>query len=42
MHPEIESDKPGDCSKCGMPLVKKEPADTIHMHNQSDTTHMIN
>jgi predicted Zn-ribbon and HTH transcriptional regulator len=26
MHPEILSDKPGKCPKCGMELVKKEPA----------------
>ncbi|HEY4613257.1 MAG TPA: heavy metal-binding domain-containing protein [Bacteroidota bacterium] len=24
MHPEITSDKPGECSKCSMALVKKE------------------
>jgi len=24
MHPEVHSDKPGGCPKCGMPLVKKE------------------
>ena len=24
MHPEITSDKPGKCSKCGMALVKKK------------------
>lgn len=24
MHPEVVSDKPGQCSKCGMDLVKKE------------------
>jgi DNA-directed RNA polymerase subunit RPC12/RpoP len=24
MHPEIVSDQPGDCSKCGMKLVKTE------------------
>jgi hypothetical protein len=24
MHPEIHSDKPGNCPKCGMELVKKE------------------
>jgi len=24
MHPEVLSDKPGKCSKCGMTLVKKE------------------
>ena len=23
MHPEIQQDKPGDCSKCGMPLEQK-------------------
>jgi len=23
MHPEIQSDKPGNCPKCGMQLVKK-------------------
>ena len=23
MHPEVTSDKPGKCSKCGMDLVKK-------------------
>ena len=23
MHPEVSSDKPGKCSKCGMDLVKK-------------------
>jgi len=25
MHPEVVSDKPGDCPICGMHLVKKEP-----------------
>jgi uncharacterized membrane protein len=23
MHPEVTSDKPGDCPKCGMKLIKK-------------------
>jgi len=40
MHPEIRSDKPGKCPKCGMDLVKMETADSTQMHNQSDTTHM--
>jgi hypothetical protein len=35
MHPEVISDKPGKCPKCGMILVKKEPAkkkkDTMKM-----------
>jgi len=26
MHPEVLSGKPGKCPKCGMTLVKKEPA----------------
>lgn len=39
MHPEVQSDKPGKCPKCGMELVKKKPADSTHMRNQSDTMH---
>jgi hypothetical protein len=27
MHPEVTSDKPGRCPKCGMNLVPKEPAE---------------
>lgn len=34
MHPEVHLDKPGDCPKCGMKLVKAEDtkADTTQMH----------
>jgi Cu(I)/Ag(I) efflux system membrane fusion protein len=24
MHPEVQSDKPGSCPKCGMDLVEKK------------------
>ena len=41
MHPEVQSEKPGDCPICGMPLVLQEHADSTHMHNQSDTMHMM-
>jgi Cu(I)/Ag(I) efflux system membrane fusion protein len=33
MHPEVHLDKPGDCPKCGMKLVKAEM-------NTSDSTDM--
>ena len=34
MHPEVHLDKPGDCPKCGMTLVKAEKtvSDTTHTH----------
>lgn len=41
MHPEVISDKPGSCPKCGMDLVEKsasEPMEMKHdstMHNDS-------
>jgi hypothetical protein len=40
MHPEVRSDKPGDCPKCGMALVKMETADSTQMHNHDDTMQM--
>jgi hypothetical protein len=40
MHPEIQADKPGDCPKCGMPLEKKETADTTQKQVQTDTANM--
>ncbi|MBI3421226.1 MAG: copper-translocating P-type ATPase [Candidatus Sungbacteria bacterium] len=37
MHPEIQSDKPGRCPKCGMDLVPKEKqADGRHEHQAHD------
>jgi len=39
MHPEVRSDKPGNCPKCGMKLVLMDTSDTTHMHNLSDTAH---
>src|SRR3954471_5232133 len=35
MHPDVVSDKPGDCPKCGMPLVRaerKKPTSTASSH----------
>jgi hypothetical protein len=29
MHPEVTSDKPGKCPKCGMTLVKKKPDNSM-------------
>ncbi|MCB8995501.1 MAG: hypothetical protein H6538_07830 [Bacteroidales bacterium] len=38
MHPEVHSDKPGDCPKCGMELVKAESAvtDSTSMEHTMD------
>ncbi len=37
MHPDIHSDKPGNCPKCGMKLVKEKPSQakqpSMQMHN---------
>ena len=32
MHPEVRSDKPGNCPQCGMELVKKDE------HNHPDSS----
>jgi hypothetical protein len=39
MHPEVRSDQPGKCPKCGMELVKKEVAvsDSTYMQVHSDS-----
>lgn len=37
MHPEILSDKPGNCPKCGMQLIKKSSSVTTSM---TDSTKM--
>lgn len=37
MHPEVESDKPGQCPKCGMDLVKTEHHHD-DAHERSDST----
>ena len=40
MHPEVTSDKPGKCPKCGMDLVKKEsmPKDSSMQGMKMDST----
>ena len=30
MHPEVKSDQPGECPKCGMDLVRKETSHSDH------------
>lgn len=39
MHPEVYSDQPGKCPKCGMELVKREVAvsDSTDLQVQSDS-----
>jgi hypothetical protein len=32
MHPEVTSDKPGKCAKCGMALVEKKEDHSKHQH----------
>ena len=36
MHPDVTSDEPGNCAKCGMDLVEKKEK---HHHNGSDHKH---
>jgi len=38
MHPEVTSDKPGQCSKCGMDLVKKETKSDTMKSQKRDST----
>jgi hypothetical protein len=43
MHPEVISDKPGKCPKCGMTLVKVKSSSTIKkshkMHKDTSMSH---
>jgi len=41
MHPEVQSDKPGKCPKCGMELVevKNTKPDSIQQTQHSDSMH---
>jgi hypothetical protein len=42
MHPEVISDKPGKCPKCGMTLVKVKPAaDVEKSHKAHKDTSMV-
>lgn len=38
MHPEVQSDKPGKCSKCGMDLVKKKKPEESSNTAQPNTS----
>ncbi len=40
MHPEIQSDKPGNCPKCGMKLIKEKPKtmDGMNMDGMDDNS----
>jgi Ni,Fe-hydrogenase III large subunit len=42
MHPEVVSDEPGNCPKCGMNLVPRETAATLHAgHAMSEKEHKM-
>lgn len=38
MHPEIHADKPGNCPKCGMKLVKEKPKATVPKPAETKST----
>jgi hypothetical protein len=40
MHPEVHSDKPGKCPKCGMTLVKKKANSSPTGREKKDSTSM--
>ena len=40
MHPEVITDKPGKCPKCGMTLVEKKETTKNKMHQSKDSTMM--
>lgn len=42
MHPEIVTDKPGNCPKCGMTLVEKTDTKQGGMHKMHDMKYMKN
>ena len=40
MHPEVKTDKPGKCPKCGMDLIeKKQSAYTKYLGNRNVEDH---
>lgn len=39
MHPEVQTDKPGNCPKCGMELIRMDSADNADMHSDSNKMH---
>ena len=39
MHPEVKSDKPGKCSKCGMELTEKN---RLHSKSMEETARVLN
>ena len=42
MHPEVVTDKPGKCPKCGMTLVEKTDTKQGGMHKMHDMKKMKN